>query len=53
VQQDFVLWKRKRKSIGNGMFVYHRIVSAVKKEMDVGTWTGSIWLRIRTGGGHL
>jgi len=21
--------------------------------MDVGAWTGSIWLRIGTGGGHL
>ena len=23
------------------------------QELDVGVWTGSIWLRIGTGGGHL
>jgi len=23
------------------------------QEVDVGVWTGSSWLRIRTGGGHL
>jgi hypothetical protein len=23
------------------------------KKWDVGAWTGSIWLRIGTGGGHL
>jgi len=25
----------------------------VFKKWDVGAWTGSSWLRIRTGGGHL
>jgi len=23
------------------------------RKWDVGTWTGSIWLRVETGGGHL
>ena len=23
------------------------------QEVDMGVWTGSMWLRIRTGGGHL
>jgi hypothetical protein len=30
-----------------------RIILRWLQEMDVGEWTGSIWLRIRTGGGHL
>jgi len=25
----------------------------VFRKRDVGVWTGSSWLRIRTGGGHL
>jgi hypothetical protein len=25
----------------------------VLQEVDVGSWTGPIWLRIGTGGGHL
>jgi len=25
----------------------------MKHQWDLGAWTGSIWLRLRTGGGHL
>ena len=28
-------------------------IKMVLQEMDVGAWTGSIWLRIGTVGGHL
>ena len=29
------------------------ILRWIIRECDVGVWTGWIWLRIRTGGGHL
>jgi hypothetical protein len=29
------------------------ILRWISRKWDVGTWTGSIWLSIRTGGGHL
>ena len=29
---QFLLWKRKRNSIANSFFFYHRIVSAIKRE---------------------
>jgi len=29
------------------------ILRSIFKKWDVGVWTGSIWLRIGTGGGHL
>jgi len=29
------------------------ILSWIFRKWDVGLWTGSIWLRIGTGGGHL
>jgi len=29
------------------------ILKWTKRKWDVGTWTGSIWFRIVTGGGHL
>jgi hypothetical protein len=29
------------------------IVRWIFRKWDVGVWTGSIWLRIETGGGHL
>jgi len=29
------------------------ILRWIFRKWDVGTWTGSSWLRIRTGGGHL
>jgi len=34
---------------GNGMIILRWIF----REWNVGVWTGSSWLRIRTGGGHL
>jgi len=33
----------------DGMIIFRWIF----REWDVGVWTGSSWLRIRTGGGHL
>jgi len=33
----------------NGRIILRRIF----RKWDVGLWTGSIWLRIGTGGGHL
>jgi hypothetical protein len=30
-----------------------RILRWIFRKSDVGVWTGSIWLRIGTGGGHL
>jgi len=30
-----------------------KILSWIFKKWDIGVWTGSSWLRIRTGGGHL
>jgi len=30
-----------------------RILRWIFKKWDVGVWTGSSWLRIETGGGHL
>jgi len=30
-----------------------KILSWIFRKWDVGTWTGSSWLRIGTGGGHL
>ena len=30
-----------------------KILKWIFKKWDVGVWTGLIWLRIRTGGGHL
>jgi len=29
------------------------ILRWIFRNLDVGVWTGSIWLRIMTGGGHL
>jgi len=29
------------------------ILSCISRKWDVGLWTGSSWLRIGTGGGHL
>jgi hypothetical protein len=29
------------------------ILRWIFRKWDVGLWTGSVWLRIRTGGGHL
>jgi len=29
------------------------ILRCIFRKLDVGAWTGSSWLRIRTGGGHL
>jgi hypothetical protein len=30
-----------------------RLLRWIFRKWDVGAWTGSSWLRIRTGGGHL
>jgi len=36
------------------LFLYGRIIlRRIFKKWDVGVWTGSRWLRIGTGGGHL
>ena len=29
------------------------VIRWIFRKCDVGVWTGSSWLRIRTGGGHL
>jgi hypothetical protein len=29
------------------------ILSSIIRTLNVGTWTGSVWLRTGTGGGHL
>ena len=37
-----------------GPRVHRRIILRwICRKWDVGVWTGSIWLRIETGGGHL
>jgi len=30
-----------------------RVLRWIYRKWDVGVWTGSSWIRIRTGGGHL
>ena len=60
---QFFLWKKKRKlSIGNRIFVHHRIVSAVKRVEFVsdrmsyivlrGHWCNTIVLHVRTPSGE-
>ena len=45
--------KLKEKDHLEGLRVGGRIIMNGSKKLGSGTWTGLIWLRIRTGGGHL
>ena len=44
---------RERDHVGNPGIDGWIILSWIFKKWDVGVWTGSSWLRIGTGGGHL
>jgi hypothetical protein len=44
---------RKRDHLGDPGVNGRRIIRRIFKKWDLGTWTGSSWLRIGTGGGHL
>ena len=50
-----VLWGdlSKREHLGDPGIDGRIILGWIIREWDVGAWTGSIWLRIGTGGGHL
>jgi len=43
---------RERDHLGD-LGVDGRILRSIFRNLDVGVWTGSSWLRIGTGGGHL
>jgi hypothetical protein len=44
---------RKRDHLGDPSVDWKIILIWIFRKWDVGVWTGSIWLRIGTGGGHL
>jgi len=50
-----LLWGklRERDHLGNPGTDGRIILRWIFRKWDVGVWTGSIWLRIGTGGGHL
>jgi len=52
VYRDFV-GKPKGKSLGDPGVDRRMILTWSLRKWDVGVWTGSSWLRIGTGGGHL
>jgi len=44
---------KERNHLGDPGIVGRIILRWIFRKWDVGVWTGSSWLRIRTGGGHL
>ena len=44
---------RERDHLGDPCIGGRLIIRWILRKWDVGVWTGSIWLRIGTGGGHL
>ena len=42
-----------KRPLGRSRRRWRIILRWIFRKWDVGVWTGSIWLRIRTGGGHL
>jgi len=52
--QDFY-WRnlRERKHLGDPSIGGRIIIRLIFRKWNVGLWTGLIWLRIGTGGGHL
>jgi hypothetical protein len=49
-----LVWKPERKRpIGRPRVDGRKIFRWIFRNWDVGVWTGLIWLRIGTGGGHL
>ena len=44
---------RKRDHLGDSGVDERIIIRWIFRKWDVGAWTGSMWLRLWTGGGHL
>jgi len=44
---------RGRHHFGDPAIHWRTVLKCIFKKWDVGLWTGSSWLRIGTGGGHL
>jgi hypothetical protein len=44
---------RERDHLGDRGVVWSKILRWIFRKWNVGLWTGSSWLRIGTGGGHL
>jgi len=42
-----------KRTLGRPRHRWEENIKMVLQEVDVGSWTGSSWLRIGTGGGHL
>jgi hypothetical protein len=42
-----------KRPLGRPRHRWEENIKMVLQEVDVGSWTGPIWLRIGTGGGHL
>jgi hypothetical protein len=42
-----------KRSLGRPTRIWEDNIKMVFRKWDVGVWTGSSWLRIGTGGGHL
>jgi hypothetical protein len=42
-----------RKALGRLRFRWEDNIKMIFRKWDLGTWTGSSWLKIGTGGGHL
>jgi hypothetical protein len=51
---SILAWKPERKRLlGRHRCKWVVIIKWIFRKRDVGAWTGSSWLRIGTGGGHL
>ena len=46
-------FRTKRDHLGDISIDAKIILGWIFRKQNVGVWTGSIWLKIRTGGGHL
>ena len=53
VYEDLLGKLRDKDHFGNPSICGRIIVKRIFRKWDVGVWTGSIWLRIGTGCGHL
>jgi len=42
-----------KRPLGRSRLRWEDIIKTAFQKMGCGAWTGSIWLRIETGGGHL
>ena len=50
---SFLVWKPEGKKLLGRFMCRWEDIKMIFRKRDVGAWTGSVWLRTGTGGGHL